>query len=94
MKKYIQVVICVLYSLIKFVIIKAFHFKDFRFTLFSFISPFTEIEIGKKAKLILGKMVRMRSGSKIQVRKGAEMKIGKNTSLNYGCMFIAHEKIS
>lgn len=93
MKKYIRAGICLVFSLIKFSLIKIFHMKNFRFTVFNLISPFTEVEIGKKAKLILGKMVRVRSGSKIKVRKGAEVQIGDNTSLNHGCMVISHDKI-
>lgn len=93
MKKYIRAGICLVYSLIKFSLIKLFHMKNFKFTALNLISPFTEIEIGKKSKLILGKMVRVRSGSKIKVRNGAEAKIGDNTSLNHGCMIISHEKI-
>lgn len=93
MKKYIRAMICLTYSLIKFWFIKLFHIKDFTFTIINLVSPFTEIEIGKKAKLSLGKMVRMRSGSKVRVRKEAIVKIGDNTFLNHGCMVISHEKI-
>lgn len=93
MKKYIRAGICLVFSLIKFSLIKLFHMKNFSFTFLNLISPFTEIEIGKKAKLILGKLVRVRSGSKIKVRKGAEVQIGDNTSLNHGCMVISHDKI-
>lgn len=93
MKKYIRAGICLVFSLIKFSLIKLFHMKNFKFTVLNLISPFTEVEIGKKAKLILGKMVRVRSGSKIKVRKSAEIQIGDNTSLNHGCMVISHDKI-
>lgn len=93
MKKYVRAFICLTYSIIKFSLIKLFHMKNFRFTVFNLISPFTEIEIGKKAKLTLGKMVRVRSGSKIKVIKGAEVQIGDNASLNHGCMLISHDKI-
>jgi acetyltransferase-like isoleucine patch superfamily enzyme len=94
MKKYIRAGICVTYSLIKFYVIKLFHIKDFKFTALNLVSPFTEIEIDKKARLSLGKMVRIRSGSRVIVRNGAQVKIGENTSLNHGCMVISHEKIS
>lgn len=93
MKKYIRAGICLTYSIVRFCFIKLFHMKDFRFTAINLISPFTEIEINKKAKLTLGKMVRMRSGSKIKVRNGAKVQIGDNTSLNHGCMVICHEEI-
>lgn len=93
MKKYFRVGICLIYSLIKFCFIKLFHIKGMRFTVLNLVSPFIEIEIGKKARLSLGRLVRIRSGSKIRVRNGAEVQIGDNTSLNHGCMVISHEKI-
>lgn len=93
MKRYIRAVICLIYTLVKFSILKLFHFKGFRFSLFNLISPFTEIEIGKSSELFLGRKVRMRSGSKVRTRKGAQIKIGCDTSLNHGCIVTAHEKI-
>ena len=94
MKKYVRALICLSYSLFRFLLIKIFHPKNFKFTICNLISPFTEIEINKDAKLSLGKMVRIRSGSKVRVRNGAELKIGDNSSLNHGCMLISHEKIT
>ncbi len=93
MKKYVRAIICLIYSLVKFSIIKLFHINKFEFTMYNLISPFTEIEISKNGKLALGKLLKMRSGSKVRVRKDGEIKIGKNTSLNHGCIFTAHEKI-
>lgn len=93
MKKYIRAIICLLFSLFKFWCIKLFHLKNFKFTIYNVASPFTEVEIGRKAILYLGRMVRIRSGTKIRVRQGAEVHIGSNTSFNHGCMVICHEKI-
>ena len=93
MKKYIRALICLFYSYIKFNFIKLFHLKRFSFSNLNIVSPFTEVEVGKKAILSLGKMIRIRSGSKIRVREGARIQIGDNTSLNHGCMIISHEKI-
>lgn len=93
MKRYIRAVICIIFSFIKFCFIKIFHIKQFKFTFFNLVSPFTEIEINKKANLTLGKMIKIRSGSKVKVRNGAVIHIGDYTSLNYGCMIIGHERI-
>lgn len=93
MKKYIKASICLIYSFARFSLIKIIKLEKFKFTLINLISPFTTIEIGKKAKLKLGKFVKIRSGSKVILRKGAEITIGNNTGLNYRCMIIAHEKI-
>lgn len=94
MKKYIRAAICLIYSLIRFNLIKIFHINGFRFTILNLVSPLTEIEIGNKAKLTLGKLVRIRSGSKIKVRDGAKVEIGNNTSLNHNCIFVSYEKIT
>lgn len=93
MKRYFRASICLFYSFIKFKILKIVHFKNFKFTPYNIVSPFTDIEIGKNSQLSLGKMVKIRSGSKLRVRKQAKMHIGENTSLNHGCIFTAHKKI-
>jgi acetyltransferase-like isoleucine patch superfamily enzyme len=93
MNKYLRAVICIVYSFIKFHLIKCFHIKRFKFAVCNLVSPFTEIEIGEKATLSLGNKFRMRSGSKIRVRKKADVMIGDNTSLNHGCMIISHDQI-
>ena len=94
MKKYIRAIVCLTYSIIKFSFIKVFHFSSFKFTLFNLISPFTEIDIGYNSRLSLGRLVKARSGCKIRVIEEAKISIGDNTSLNHGCIFTAHEKIS
>lgn len=93
MKKYIRVIICMCYSYVKFCLIKLVHSKGFNFSLINIVSPFTQIEIGKKAQLNMGREMRVRSGSKIRVRKNAIIQIGEKTSLNYNCIITAHEKI-
>lgn len=93
MKKYIRGMLIIAYSFVRFNFMKLFHMKGFEFTNLNLISPFTEIEIGKKSKIVLGKKIRIRSGSKIKARNDAKIKIGDNTSLNHGCMVISHEKI-
>lgn len=93
MKKYIKMTYCLAYSLIRFYLIKIFRYENFKFTFFNFVSPNTEIEISKKAKLSLGKMIRINSGSKIKLRNCAEVIIGANTFFNYGCMVISHDRV-
>lgn len=94
MKKYIRVVICLIFSLFKFCFIKIFHFERFKFTAFNLFSPLTEIDLGKKSTLKLGKFVRARSGSKIKIRDGAVVEVGENTSFNHGCIIVSYEKIT
>lgn len=94
MRKYLRAIVCVSYSIIRFIPLKLIKFGKFKFGTISIISPFTEISIGRNAKLYIGNRIKMRSGSRIRVRNGAETYIGENTSLNHGCIFTAHEKIT
>lgn len=92
-KKIIRTIICLVYSFFKLGLKKIFHHKRFKYSVYSIISPFTNLEIGKGARVYLGKMIKIRSGCKLRARKNSEIRIGKNTSLNHGCIFTAHEKI-
>ena len=93
MNKYIRGIICLIYSNIKFLILKILYFKNFKYSIYTFFSPFTEIDIDRKSKLSIEKKVRVKSGSKLRVRKNACIEIGQNTSLNHSCIFTAHQKI-
>lgn len=93
MKKYLRAIVCLIYSNIKFLIIKIFRYQYFNYSLLSICSPFTEIELDKTSKFVMGKKIRIRSGSKLRVRKSGVMEIGDNTALNHNCIFTAYEKI-
>lgn len=93
MKKYIRAIICIIFSLIKFTVIKLFHFSGFHFSLVNIFSPFTEIDLGRKSYLRLSKLVRARSGVKLKVRNNAKLEVGEATSFNHGCMIICHDEI-
>jgi acetyltransferase-like isoleucine patch superfamily enzyme len=93
MKKYMRGIICLVFSLLKFLFLKIFHFQKFKFTIFNLFSPFTDIEIDKSATLTIGKFVKARSGTKIKVRKKGVVNIGENTFFNHNCMVFGYEKI-
>lgn len=93
MKKYIRAFISFTYSLIKFSLIKIFHFKGFTFTIYNMFSPLTEIDLGKNSQLNLAKFVKARSGVKLKVRANAKLDIGQGTSFNHGCMVVSHDDI-
>ncbi|OMD56310.1 acyltransferase [Paenibacillus odorifer] len=94
MKKYAIAIVSLVFSFIKFSLIKLFHIKNFKFTLFNLVSPFTELEIGRKASITLGRKINIKSGTKIRARSGAEIIIGKNTFINHNCMIVSHRRIS
>lgn len=77
----------------KVAINKIFHPKNFKASLKTFLSPFTEITLSRGGKLFIGKGFKMRDGSKIRVRKNAECKIGNNVLMNTGNIVTVHEKV-
>lgn len=93
MKRNLKNIISVIYSLLKFSIIKLFYRSNFRYYYIERFSPNTEIDIGRGAKLNLGRKVRAHSGVKLRVRNNAELSIGNNTAFNYGCMVTSHQSI-
>ncbi|MCS5422119.1 MULTISPECIES: acyltransferase [Psychrilyobacter] len=94
MKRHIKNLISVIFSFLKFSIIKLFHGKCFRFHLIERFSPNTELDIGKNSLLVLKEAVRAHSGSKFRVRNGAKLTIGKNTTFGYKCMITCRHEIS
>jgi len=94
MKRKIKNIISVLFTLIKFSIIKVFNWGKFHFHPIERFSPKTELDIGKNSMLLLKKAVRAHSGTKIRVRKNAKLIIGNNTAFNYGCIITCHHEIT
>jgi len=93
MKKIIKAPFIILYTLVRFSVIKFLNYGNFIFTPLNHISPFTEINLSRKGKLTFGYKTKIRSGTKITVRKEAEIVIKDNVFLNHGCMLMCHEKI-
>lgn len=92
-KRTIKNIISVVFTLIKFVLIKIIHWKEFKFNLIERFSPNTQVDIGENSSIILGQAIRAHSGTKLRVRKDGRLTIGKNTSFNYGCIVTCHKEI-
>lgn len=86
-------VISVIFSLIKFLIIKVFRFNGFYFQLIERFSPDTMINIWPKGKLVLGKKVRAHSGTRLSVTNNAILEIGDYATFNYNCIVAARKHI-
>ena len=86
-------IISVGFSLLKFSIIKLFHWKDFSFSPVERFSPNVVTEFNRGSKVCFGKMVRVHSGTKIKVRDGAQLNIGNNVKVNYNCIIACHNQI-
>lgn len=93
MRRSVSNIISVLYTLIRFSILKLIHGQNFKFSLIERFSPNVIMELEKKGKIIIGKKVRAHSGTILKVRKNAELILNNNTSFNYNCMVFCRNKI-
>ncbi len=93
MRRLLNNIISVLFSLVKFSLVKIFYWKDFTFSPIERFSPNVVTEFNKGSNVILGKQIRVHSGCKIKVRRGAKLKIGNNVKLNYNCIIVCHDQI-
>ena len=93
MRRKISNIISVVYTLIKFIIMKCFYFSALKFGVIERFSPNVTIEIERKSKLIIGNKARAYSGVKIKVRNGAICEIGDNTSFNYNSILVCRKKV-
>ena len=92
MKKIFRIVFCLMFTDVKFIFIKIFHFSKFKFNLINICSPASEIEM-TGGSIEIGNKFRMRTNCHIRARKNAKVIIGDNVSLNYGAMIVSHEMI-
>lgn len=89
----IKNIISVIYSLIKFSLIKIVKGKRFRFKVVERFSPNTEIKIGKKSEIILGNKVRAHSRSILRSINGGKIELQDNVALNNGCGLYSMKEI-
>lgn len=85
--------ISVLFSAVKFGILKLFHFHHFFYEGIQRFSPNTEVAIADKGTLRLGKRVRAHRRSKITVSNNGLLEIGSDTALNNGVTITCMDKI-
>ena len=93
MRRNINNIISVIYTLIRFSLIKLFNFNKFFFHVVERISPNVVIEHDRGSRLTFGKKVRIHSGSKVKARDGAELTICDNAKINYNCVIVSHQSI-
>lgn len=86
-------IISVVYSLIKFLIIKCFRFRSFHFHIVERFSPSTMVNIWPKGKLSLGKKIVAHTGTKISVTNDAFLEIQDNVGFNYNCIVCCRKHI-
>ena len=93
MRRLFNNIISVIFSLLKFSIMKISHWSGFTFSPVERFSPNVVTEFNKGSQVTFGKMVRVHSGCKIKVRGGAKLFIGNNAKLNYNCIIACHDQI-
>lgn len=93
MFKKLKSVISIVYTLIKFCLIKLIRFKGFSFRPIERFSPSTMINLHRGGKMVFGNRLRVHSGCRLSVTPGATLSIGDNTALNYNCILVARKSI-
>ena len=94
MRRTLNNIISVLFTFVKFVAIKVFHWRRFRFSVVERFSPNVVTEINHGGSFFLGKKVRVHGGTKIKVRSGGELIIGDNVKINYNSIIVCRNNIS
>lgn len=94
MRRLINNVFSVIFTGIKFIVMKLFRGNKFKFDVIERFSPnvVTEFNIGSRVQL--GKKLRVHSGTKIKVRRDGKLYIGANTKINYNCIIACHDSIT
>ena len=93
-KKIIRLFNSLIINNIKFLFIKIFHFKRFKFHFLNFISPVASIDIQNKGKILFGKKCNILSFNVIGVRENGTIEINDGVFVNKNCQIVAHKKIS
>lgn len=94
MRRLFNNIVSVIYTAVRFSIVKLFHGKRFHAAIPERFSPNVVFEMNRGAEVIFGKSVRVHSGSKIKVRKNGCLAIGKGVKVNYYCVIACQEKIT
>lgn len=94
MRRLLYNLISVLFSMLKFGIIKIFHFRKFSFDGVQRFSPNTEVVIAEKGSIRLGKHIRAHRRSKLLAFGNGVLEIGNNTALGNGVSINCMERIT
>lgn len=92
-KKVLRAFNCLIINNIKFIIIKFFHLRHFKFNLISFISPEIQIDIRNKGMIIFGKKCSILKGNLFGVRENGIITISDGSFFNRNCQVVSHKKI-
>ena len=94
MRRFLGNLVSVIWSFIRFGVIKIFRYKSLDFHYIERVSPNVVIRIGKKSKISLGKSVRVHSRSKLCAVSGGHLTIGDCCKMNNNCLVVCHKSIT
>jgi len=93
MKRLFNNVVSIVFTFLRFSLIKIFHWNTFHFRPVERFSPNTDIYFMGSGKITLGKSVRAHTLVRLRVGNNATLTIGDNSSFNYGCIITALNNI-
>lgn len=85
--------ISVIFSLIKFSLMKLLYWRRFFFYPIERVSPNVVFSISGKSRLRLGKKVRIHSGTRLAAVAGGKLRIDDNCRINCNCIFVCRHEI-
>ena len=94
MRRLLYNLISVLFSALRFGILKLFHFQHFSFVGIQRFSPNTEVVIMEKGSIRLGRHVRAHRRSKLLAFSSGELEIGSDAALGNGVSINCMERIT
>jgi acetyltransferase-like isoleucine patch superfamily enzyme len=93
MRRWIYNIISVVYSLIKFSVIKFFHWRTFDFHFIERFSPGTSVRFVGNGRIKFEKYITAHNGARFRAINKGHLIIGENSRFNYNCIVVARNYI-
>lgn len=94
MRRLFNNLVSVVFTFVKFCLMKLFLGSSFSFHPIERFSPNVVTEFNRGSHVKIGRMVRVHSGCKIKARSGAALTLEEGAKLNYNCILACHESIT
>ncbi len=93
MRRLFNNLVSVVFTFVKFCLMKLFLGSSFHFHPVERFSPNVVTEFNRGSCVTIGKKVRVHSGCKIKARGGSVLELEDGVKLNYNCILACHESI-
>ena len=94
MRRQFNNLVSVVFTFVKFCLMKLFLGAAFSFHPVERFSPNVVTEFNRGSHVQIGRMVRVHSGCKLKARKGSSLTLEEGVKLNYNCILACHESIT